>query len=184
MKSLSVEPPHAIITVGIAGSGKTFFASKFAETFKAPYIQQEHIEKYTTGEAGTQEIINTMIEQTVRTKQSIVIDVDTSSRASRTSLAKYLRHAGYTPLFVWVQTDKETAGHRTIKRKKITVSEYEQQVKNFSAPHAVEHALVVSGKHTYSSQAKIILKKLSSSRASRQPGQQPVVPPRGKILVR
>jgi len=40
MKSLQLDKPHAIVVIGIQGSGKTFFAEKFATTFKAPYIEQ------------------------------------------------------------------------------------------------------------------------------------------------
>jgi len=38
MKSLHLSRPHAIMMVGLPGSGKSFFASQFAATFDTPYI--------------------------------------------------------------------------------------------------------------------------------------------------
>jgi len=50
MKPLSLSKPHVIVTVGIPGSGKSFFAEHFAATFKAPLISGERIRKELFGD--------------------------------------------------------------------------------------------------------------------------------------
>ena len=50
MKSLQLDKPHAIVMVGIPGSGKSFFADKFSAMFNAPYVEQmvlDHLAKDT-----------------------------------------------------------------------------------------------------------------------------------------
>ncbi|MEO7904367.1 MAG: hypothetical protein ABIR91_01085, partial [Candidatus Saccharimonadales bacterium] len=42
--------------------------------------------------------------------------------------------------------------------------EYDRVVKRFNAPLPTETFIVISGKHTYASQAKVVLKRLSTPR--------------------
>ena len=182
MKSLSLTSPHAIVMVGIPGSGKTFFAHKFAETFHAPYLDQSHIEKSVPDAKVAAQLTDHFLNELLKTNQSLILEVESSSRQSRNLLAKTLRSAGYTPLFVWVQVDTATAKQRSMKHRKTTAEEYEQQLKRFSAPHRSEEPLVISGKHTYASQAKLVLKKLSAPRADISTHTS--APMRGRIVVR
>ena len=166
MKSLSLSQPHAIIMVGLPGSGKTFFAKKFADTFSAPYVSLDTIQTIASLEKKTaSNIVNYILGELLKTKHSVVIEGRANTRAERTELAKILRTEGYQPLFVWVQTDSETARARSLKTKLRGKEEHEQLAKRFSAPHATEKPIVISGKHTYATQAKIILKRLSGPRA-------------------
>lgn len=158
--------------VGIPGSGKTFFAEKFADTFKAPYISQEKITPYTSGdkEAATA-VMHAQLEELFKTQQSVILEGSTDTRTERGALTNKARTNGYEPLLIWVQTDSATAKSRVVKEGKgktahtLTSEEYEHIIKRFTPPHAVEKPVVVSGKHTYATQAKVILKKLSAPRA-------------------
>jgi predicted kinase len=166
MKSLSLSQPHAIIMVGLPGSGKTFFAKKFADTFSAPYVSHEAILSIVPVEkAALDQIINYQLDELLKTRHSVVIEGSANTRAERTELAKKLRTVGYQPMFVWVQTDPETAKARSLKTKQRGEEEHEHLVRRFSAPHPTEKPIVISGKHTYATQAKIILKRLSGPRA-------------------
>ncbi|HMH69895.1 MAG TPA: ATP-binding protein [Candidatus Saccharimonadales bacterium] len=172
MKSLSLSKPHMITVVGLPGSGKTFFAEKFADTFHAPYISHEKILKLTDNNSkATDELFDYQLEQLLKTKQSIIIEGRAETRNQRLELARKAREAEYEVLLIWVQTDPATAKARAVKesKNKSTTSyspeEYERQVKHFNAPVAIEKPVVISGKHTYASQAKVILKKLSTPRA-------------------
>ncbi len=184
MKSLSLDSPHAIIMVGIPGSGKSYFADKFARTFGAPYISEVEVQQYAKDDEATIHLIELMIEQATRTKKSLVLEVDSGSRTHRTALASALKAVGYKPLLVWVQVDEATAKARCAKSAQRTRSDYLDATQNFSPPHPQENALVISGKHTYATQARVVLKKLSS-------GRPPVAVPaprqaatRGNITVR
>ncbi|AHB42585.1 hypothetical protein RAAC3_TM7C00001G0745 [Candidatus Saccharibacteria bacterium RAAC3_TM7_1] len=182
MKSLSLTSPHAIVMVGIPGSGKTFFAHKFAETFNAPYLDQAYIEKNVDDAKKAAEVTDHFLHQLLKTNQSIVLEVESDTRQARTLLAKTLRAAGYIPLFVWVQVDAPTARQRSLKARQMTAQEFDQRTERFSAPHHSEQPLVISGKHTYASQAKLVLKKLSAPRA--EISAHSSAPIRGRIVVR
>lgn len=163
MKSLSLSQPHLIALVGIPGSGKTFFAEKFAETFHAPYVSHEKIAVFAKDAAKPITFIQ--LEELLKTNQSVVVDGLTDTRTERADLAKIARANGYETLFVWVQTDPQTAKIRTMKARTLGPEEYNKAVRRFTAPNEAEKPVVVSGKHTYATQAKVVLKKLSAPRA-------------------
>lgn len=179
MKSLSPSQPHAIIMVGIPGSGKTHFSEKFSETFHAPRVSQAVIaELGHISSADAVAVALYQFDELLKTHHSVIFDGDTYSRAQRAELAKRARHAGYEPLFIWIQIDQPTAESRTTgKGKPLTVDDFSRQIKRFTAPNSIEKPVVVSGKHTYASQAKVILKKLSAKRESVQPSVEPPARP-------
>ncbi len=183
MKSLQLDKPHAIVIIGIQGSGKTFFAEKFADTFNAPFIEQSKFTAAARDATIADELMSSVLNETIKTGRSIVIELALASRVERASLTKLLRKVGYVPLFVWVQVDIDTAVARTNRSSGISQEEYTNNLRRFSPAHHSEHALVISGKHTFATQAKAVLKKLSIPR----PVQQPVEPrqaTRGQIIVR
>ena len=197
MKSLSLSQPHVIIMTGIPGSGKSFFAEKFADTFHAPYVSQTKIAQLARcSEADAVQVTLYLLQELFKSKQPIVFDGASETRTERAELARLARKAGYETLFVWVQTDLATAKGRSTKDLKgktsrtLTPEEFDQHVKRFTAPNAIEKPMVVSGKHTYASQAKVVLKKLSAPRASSaqpiEPPARPLSPaaPRRNIIIR
>lgn len=162
MKSLQLEKPHAIVVVGIQGSGKSFFAEKFADTFAAPYIDDRQFIEHAKSEGDARMIATTMLLELLKTKKTIIVETD-GSKDNRTELAKLFKDAGYEMMLVWVQTDATTAMTRTRKAIGVKPQEYKDALKQFSAPQENEQPIVISGKHTFASQAKAILKKLSTS---------------------
>lgn len=184
MKSLSLTQPHAIVMVGIPGSGKTFFATKFSDTFHAPLVSTEHIAPHARDAEAAHRIADTHLDELLKTGQSLVLEVAASTRTERMNLAKKLRSKGYTPLIVWVQTDEDTARQRIAKDKAKDESTFDGQVRRFTPPHENEKPLVISGKHTYASQAKVVLKRLSAPRADISTHTTPPVRRHGSIVVR
>ena len=197
MKSLSLSQPHVIIMTGIPGSGKSFFAEKFADTFHAPYVSQTTVARLAkVNEADATQVTLYFLQELLKSKQPVVFDGASETRTERAELARIARKAGYETLFVWVQTDVATAKGRSTKDLKGKTSQtlppevFDQRVKRFTPPNAVEKPMVVSGKHTYASQAKVVLKKLSAPRAaSTQPIEPPLRPttpaaPRRNIIIR
>ncbi len=155
-----------MILVGIPGSGKSFFAEKFAETFHTPYIHQEQIAAHTTSAAAAKTLTNIQLRQLLKTKQPIIFEGDTHTRAERLELAKTARAADYDVLVIWVQTDIATAKTRAMRDKadSLTSDVYDQAITRFTPPGALEKPVVVSGKHTYASQAKVVLLRLTGPR--------------------
>lgn len=187
MTSLHLTRPHAIMMVGLPGSGKSFFAEKFAETFKAPYIDALTLTSYAKDVPSAMKIITEFAGQIVKTGQTFIYEGDTDSRALRTEFAQFARSHGYQPLIVWVQVDERTAKDRTLKAGKMDEETFVDVIKRFSAPHATERPVVISGKHTYASQAKTVLAHLSKSirpQAAQQPARSVQPPQRRSISVR
>lgn len=171
MKSLSLSKPHLIIMVGVPGSGRTFFAEKFAETFRAPYISREKIVSLTKNDTDiVDSLAHHQLDELLKTQQSIIIEGMSDTRTERLELARKARANGYEALIVWVQTDPITAKNRYIKEAKlkhlkVSAEDYDKALKRFTPPLAIEKPVVISGKHTYATQAKVVLKKLSTPRA-------------------
>lgn len=172
MKSLSLSQPHLLIMVGIPGSGKSFFAEKFSETFRAPYVSYDKMMQVGEGNAESgAKYMTYLLHELLKTGHTIVVDGLADTRAQRTEL-KHLAHvARYKPLFIWVQTDVATAKARALKAGKekghiVTPDEYHQLVSYFVPPAAMERPVVISGKHTYATQAKVVLKHLATARAN------------------
>lgn len=171
MKSLSLTTPHMIIMVGIPGSGKSFFAHQFGDTFHAPVVSSDLIASLTNASAlAVAKLAYYQIDELLKTRQSIIVDGLAANRVERSELIKRAQAAGYEPLYIWIQTDTLTAKMRVTKDKTRpdavrSVEAYDKLLQRFVEPSPAERAIVLSGKHTYATQARIVLKKLSAPRA-------------------
>ena len=177
MKSLQLSEPHAIILVGIPGSGKSFFAEHFAETFNAPLISyaniraklfsKQHDERSET--ATVRKAAGILLAELLKTKQTIVFDGSTDTKAERLKISNVIESRGYRPVLLWVQTESNTAKARATKRTKdghyLSDDEFVAALGSFMPPTKSENAIVISGKHTYASQLKIVLKRLTEARS-------------------
>ncbi|HMI09481.1 MAG TPA: AAA family ATPase [Candidatus Saccharimonadales bacterium] len=195
MKSLSLSQPHLIIMTGVPGSGKSFFAEKFADTFRAPYVSYEIISSLCSNSDATaaDELFYYQIHELLKTQQTVIIEGLSDTRTERSELTRKARASGYMPLLLWVQTDPSTAKNRVTRVTKnkpnrtLTPEEYDHEAKRFTPPNAIEKPVVVSGKHTYATQAKVILKKLSAPRTEISAHTTPIAirePGRRNITVR
>lgn len=176
MKPLQLSKPHVIVMVGIPGSGKTFFAEHFATTFNASLLSYEKIEdalfkapsRNSAEQATSRRVADYMLEELFKTKQTVVFDGPTDTKTDRLQVVKLAKNAGYEPLFVWVQTESLAAKARFTKKKTgsslRTAKQFEYIIKRFTPPSGTEKVVVISGKHTYASQIKIILKHLVEPR--------------------
>lgn len=168
MKSLSLSQPHLLIMVGIPGSGKSFFAERFATTFHAPYIKYDTIMTIAGQSSHASDAYTGyMLRELFKTGHTIVFDGPASSRVERTALKDLAASAGYASLFIWVQTDEATAKARFVKTSQkaghhASGAQYDSLMREFVAPITKEHStVVISGKHTYATQVKAVLKNLT-----------------------
>lgn len=150
--------------VGLLGSGKSFFAEKFSHTFNAPYVDIDRIQKLADDEDLAKRFIDLHLKELFKSKQAIVYEGPTGTKAERTEIAALAKAAGYQALFVWVQTDATSSRNRAEKAG-YDEDEIEADAERFEAPDTREKAIVISGKHTFGAQVKAILKKLSTPRA-------------------
>ena len=171
MKPLSPSLPHIIAMVGAPGSGKTQFAVEFAKIFNSPVVSSRQFEVFTDNTKTISDATLSLLEEFLKTKQTVILDGSTDQRTNRMRINRLAREYGYKVLFVWVQTDPATAKHRWIKTYGGNEESFEQRLKQFSAPHSSESYIVISGRHTLSSQARTVLKQIGASRpeAPRRP---------------
>lgn len=174
MKPLTPATPHAIVMMGIPSSGKTTFAEHLAKTFQSPIVSVEHIAmEAQVDSVSAERVALYFMSELYKTKRTIVYDGYTDTKVSRVELIKQLTKAGYHPLLVWVQTEVFEAKRRATKRRadnsQLTEEEFDAIVRHFTPAGPNEKPIVISGRHTYSSQLKVVLKHLA-----REP--QPVTP--------
>lgn len=178
MNTTNLTTPRVIFLVGIPGAGKTYFATQFAETYGAPYIEAEKT-RYLMAEkpafSGDEQhrldaIITLQFTELLKTKRTIVFEGGLETRASRIRYARQARAAGYKPLFVWVQTDQATAYHRAVKGGRtskrdhlISDERFAQLVNQFTTLNNTEPYIVISGKHTYNTQVKTVLRHIAEA---------------------
>ena len=188
MKPSESIKPHLIIMVGIPRSGKSFFAEHFAETFKAPIVSFDQLRKkiFTNPSFNNDEdeivakVADHVLDEVLKTKRTIIYEGRTNLRNERALISKKAHDVGYEPLFIWVQTETLAAQKRATKssleKPLLSIDEFSIKLKHFSAPHQSEKAIVISGKHTYASQLKVVLKHLIHPRAIDAETANPVRP--------
>lgn len=167
--------------VGMPGSGKSAFARQFAATFNAPLIDYVSLGQLVRGDLElAYGVADYVVDQLLKTNQSVIIDGPGDKQADRREIVRLAHHHGYTPLFIWVQTEPTTAENRAVRQKGATMSkaEYDERVAGFEFLTNVEPVLVISGKHTFATQARIVLKKLVTQRPSVTEQKIPTPPPR------
>lgn len=182
MKSLNLAQPLILMVVGNPGAGKSFFARQFSEMFSAPVVSLDRIRFELTDKPSFSSEENDqvdrmaayMIEELLKTKRAVIVDGGCNSKVERTKLAQAAKKYEYNAITVWVQTDLATCRTRALRRNpekrvddqfspSITESMFDQQVRRFTEPTHENH-VVISGKHTYNTQAKMVLRKLVASR--------------------
>lgn len=182
MKSLSLgQQPIMMLVVGMPGAGKSFFAKRFSETFGAPVVGFDRIRAELFAEPqfspDENDLVNRLaayqIEELLKTKRTFMIDGGCNAKTDRLRLGQIAKKAGYTPLVVWVQTHESTAKNRATKRSSrraddqynasLTPEQFEAFKRKFTSP-VTENYVVISGMHTYGTQAKAVLRKLVAGR--------------------
>jgi len=170
MKLLQLTKPHFIIIVGIPGAGKSFFGSQFSKTFNAPYLNFSDLQS-TFGDELALKAWDYTLDQLCLTKQTIILEGPGNTRNERRTLSAFAKSKGYQALFVWVQTEPVTAQYRATKGvpgnsqiSLLTQDEFIDYSNRFEQLTAGEPYMVISGKHTYASQAKHVLKRLVEPR--------------------
>lgn len=186
MKPLQLHKPHLLVVVGLPGAGKTYFASQFSDTFNAPFVEYGYYAKHIGDEKVAEELATHALMQLLRTKQTLVIEGVGNSRDDRREIVRVANKHGYDVLYIWVQTEPQTTELRAVRSKtaSMTQDEYEARSKKFEILLRTEIHVVISGKHTYASQAKTVLKRLATDRPAPATTSVPVrtTPPRGRLV--
>lgn len=166
--------------VGLPGAGKSFFARQFSDMFGAPMISYNRLqfELFDKPQIGSAEqdlirrLANYQMDELVKTRRSFLIDGGTNTQTERLKISQLAKVNGYDTLVIWVQTDDITCRSRALRRNpkrseddsitpSITESQWQTYAKRLTPPTR-EPSMVISGKHAFSTQAKMVLRKLST----------------------
>lgn len=150
-----------IVMVGIPGSGKSHFAKQFSDFFSMPLVSAEKLKMFAAERATLY-----IIEEFLKSKQTFILDGESSSRKYRDALTILAQKNGYEVLFVWLQTESVTAKKRFIAKTRLPGAEFDKLVEKFVPPHQLGDVLVLSGKHTFPTQMKMVLGRLISSKST------------------
>lgn len=153
--------PRALLVFGAPASGKTTFAEKFAKKFGlASYDLNTLMEE----NGFTYEMIMVLVEQVLKTGQTILIEGAIDTEKERTEMRNLARKYGYEPALIWVQTDTNTirqrlkAQYRSVSKAKTA---YDKAVAEMEAPTEIERPIILSGKHTFETQTKHVIAGLA-----------------------
>ena len=152
---------RALLVFGAPGSGKTTFAEKFAEKFGLAYYDLEQImEEYSF---SRDQIFN-ILTLIMKTKQNIILEGGLDTEKDRIELRNHLRSNGYEPSLFWLQTDVATIRMRLKNRYRSVakaMETYDRAVATMEAPAETERPIILSGKHTFDTQARHALTGLA-----------------------
>lgn len=167
--------PRLIMVIGLPGSGKTYFAQNFSDEYKIPFLNINQIRHQLIAEPTynktENQLLNTvgvkLLLEIFKTNCSVIVESDFSSRVNRQAFSKLAHKHNYQPMIIWVQTDVEESEYRATtnnpqKPKDFLIDEtvFAKISKTFTAPNKTENYTVISGKHPFKSQYKIILKNI------------------------
>ena len=170
--------PLLVMLYGFPGSGKTFFARQFCESIQAAHVQGDRIRfelfekpRYDKQEnAVITQLMDYMTQEFLNAGVSVVYDTNAMRAVQRHALREMARKSHAQPLLVWLQIDAETAYLRSNKRDRrrsddkytspIDRSAFDSITGHMQNPQSIEEYLVVSGKHTFTTQYTAVLKRL------------------------
>jgi len=192
MKPLTPTTPHVIMLVGIPGAGKTTFAEHFAKTFAAPYLNPRAVSRQVgIGVDKAEQVTLILLNELLKTERTLIYEGPTDTKIERAEVVKLAKHAGYHTLVVWLQTEPLEAKRRATKKQQdgtpLSSAEFQNAVSYFQAPLTSEKPVVISGRHTYATQLKAVLKNLARSRPDTQvppAPEQPIVRSGRNIIIR
>ncbi len=177
MSKLQLHKPTLILLYGYPGAGKTYFARQFCEDIAAAHVHDDKIRneifedpRYDKQENQIlQQLMQYMTEEFLKAGMSVVYDVNAMRLGHRRLLRDLARKFNAKPVLVWLQIDAESAYQRASQRdRRKTDDKYAitmdkdmfAQITNYMQnPSQSEEYIVLSGKHTYGTQSKMLSKK-------------------------
>lgn len=153
--------PRALLVFGAPCSGKSTFAEKFGKKFK---IAQYDLDELAEEHGFSHEELFVILAQVLKTRQNIIVEGMINTEKERIEMRNLIREYGYEPTLIWIQTDVATIRKRLkSKFKSVTKAKefYDKAVAEMEAPNENEHAIILSGKHTFETQSKHVVAGLA-----------------------
>lgn len=163
---------------GFPGAGKSYFARQLCEQLQAAHVQGDRIrsELFASQQYDKQEnavvtqLMDYMTQEFLGTGLSVVYDTNAMRQNQRHALRELARRTHSQPVLVWLQIDTDTAFLRASKRDRRRADDkfaepmertrFDDIASHMQNPGAIEDYIVISGKHTFNTQASAVLRRL------------------------
>ena len=177
MGKLSTNKPLLIMLYGFPGAGKTHFAAELSKAMGAAHVQGDRVRaelfekpRYDKQEDGVvTHLMEYMTEEFLNAGVNVIFDANATRLVQRRALREIARKVKGQTLLVWVQIDQESAMARLAGRdrrrnddkyaRSYTKEAFKLAVGSMQKPQQEDY-VVISGKHTFTSQRNAIVKKL------------------------
>jgi predicted kinase len=177
MSKVELQKPALICFYGFPGSGKSYVSRSLATTLKIAHINGDRIrsELFQSPRYDNQEnaVINNlmmyMCEEFLAAGVSVLFDMNAARVATRRRLRDVARKHKAEYLLIWLQIDHDSAFYRTQNRDRRTADaryaqvqtrdSFDRQLGAMQNPQNEDY-LVISGKHTFSTQKSAVINRL------------------------
>jgi predicted kinase len=176
MSKIVLNKPALICLYGYPGAGKSYVARNLADEMQLAVVSSERIrnELFQTPRYDPQEnaivthLMDYMSEEFLSSGVSVAYDTNALRVSQRRRLRDIARKHKVEYLLIWLQIDIDSAFYRTQNRDRRTNddkysipqtrSSFEKQVNGMQNPQAEDY-IVISGKHTFSTQKSAIINR-------------------------
>jgi predicted kinase len=178
MAKLIPSKPALVMLYGFPGAGKTYFARQFCDGVQAAHVHGDRIRtelfenpRYDKQEnAVIAQLMDYMTEEFLNAGISVVYDMNAMRARQRLDLRELARRTHATPIVVWFQIDTDSAYSRSVQRDRRRADDkyaattdrrtFETMVSHMQNPVNTEDYIVVSGKHTFSTQFTAVARRM------------------------
>ncbi len=177
MSKVHPNKPLLVLLYGFPGSGKTYFSRQLCDTVQAAHVQGERIrgELFETPRYDREEnqvvqhLMDYMTGEFLNAGMSVIYDTNAMRLSQRRQLRDLARKNHVQTILVWFQIDTDGAFLRASKRDRRRADDkytppmdratFERVASGMQNP-SNEDYVVISGKHTFTTQLSAFMKRL------------------------
>lgn len=177
MTKVILPKPVLVCLFGFPGSGKSYVARNLADTIQMAHVSADRIRNELFEEprfdrqenAIVSHLMRYMTEEFLSAGVSVVYDTNALRAAQRRDLRELARKHKAEYLLVWLQIDQDSAFARTQNRDRRTSDDryaepqteetFQRQLSGMQNPEGEDY-IVISGKHTFTTQKTAIINRL------------------------